>query len=231
MSVEPTRKILMDLQTSLNASLQRAIDSLAAVEVTPAFLEKQVFFDAYRAEFGRIKPAQVGPIEWLLDRLVLEPLLLQEMAYILATVKHETNATYLPVREAYWLSEAWRRGNLPYWPWYGRGFVQLTHQDNYAKAGEKLRLDFTTDPDAVMQLDVSYQILVRGMTEGWFRQTHRLSRYISRDRADYLGARAIVNGRVAGVDERIAADAMRLQACLERAVAAQRTGEREAAPA
>ena len=35
----------------------------------------------------------------------------RQAAYILATVWHETNATMQPVKEAYWLSEAWRQQN------------------------------------------------------------------------------------------------------------------------
>ena len=47
-------------------------------------------------------------------------------AYGLATAWWETNKTMQPVREAYWLSEAWRKPNLRYYPHYGRGYVQLT---------------------------------------------------------------------------------------------------------
>ena len=45
---------------------------------------------------------------------------------VLATVEWETNKTFQPVREAYWLNEDWRRAHLKYYPYYGRGFVQLT---------------------------------------------------------------------------------------------------------
>lgn len=54
-----------------------------------------------------------------------------QIAYVLATVEHETANTFKPVREAFWLNEAWRSNNLWYYPYYGRGYVQLTHQSNY----------------------------------------------------------------------------------------------------
>lgn len=42
---------------------------------------------------------------------------------------------FTPVREAYWLSEAWRAANLRYYPDYGRGLMQCTWPDNYEYYG------------------------------------------------------------------------------------------------
>ena len=92
----------------------------------------------------------------------------EHTAYVLATAYHETAHTMKPVREAFWLSEDWRRANLRYWPWYGRGYVQLTWRRNYEHAGDELDLDLTTDADVVMQPMVAAKILVRGMKDGWF---------------------------------------------------------------
>jgi threonine synthase len=44
-----------------------------------------------------------------------------QTAYVLATTEWETAQTFKPVREAFWLSEEWRRQNLNYYPYYGRG--------------------------------------------------------------------------------------------------------------
>lgn len=109
-------------------------------------------------------------------------------AYVLATAYHETAHTMKPVREAYWLSEEWRRANLRYYPWYGRGYVQLTWRRNYEYAGEALGLDLTSDADAVMAPKVSAKILVRGMQEGWFTGK-------TMDEYDtFEGMRRVVNG-------------------------------------
>ena len=116
-----------------------------------------------------------------------------ETAYVLATAYWETARTMKPVREAYWLSENWRRDNLRYYPWYGRGYVQLTWEANYKRAGRKLGLDLTTDPDAVMRSEVAATILVRGMKEGWFTGK-KLRDYIHDTFANYEDARRIVNG-------------------------------------
>jgi putative chitinase len=118
-----------------------------------------------------------------------------QTAYILATAYHETRATMKPVKEAYWVSnaEAWRSRNLRYYPWYGRGYVQLTWEANYVKAGKALNRDLTTDPDVVMDPQISAEILVMGMLEGWFTGKF-LESYIWEDHKDYVGARRIVNG-------------------------------------
>jgi hypothetical protein len=117
----------------------------------------------------------------------------EETAYILATGYWETAKTMKPVREAFWLSDTWRRENLRYYPWYGRGYVQLTWEENYERAGAKLGLDLTTDPDVVMKPEIAARILVVGMLEGWFTGKP-LSRYINERKVDYWNARRVVNG-------------------------------------
>ncbi len=118
-----------------------------------------------------------------------------QLAYILATAYHETAHTVKPVKEAFWIknAEEWRKKFLRYYPWYGRGYVQLTWDYNYKKAGENLNLDLTTDPDVVMQPEVATKILVVGMIEGWFTGK-KLSDYITITKSDFVGARRIING-------------------------------------
>lgn len=120
-------------------------------------------------------------------------LLRNQLAYVLATTEWETNKTFQPVKEAYWLSEDWRKKNLRYYPWYGRGFVQLTWEDNYIKASKKLGVNLTRNPDDVMKPDISAKILVQGMKEGWFTGK-KLSDYITLQKSDFTNARRIVNG-------------------------------------
>lgn len=75
-----------------------------------------------------------------------------------------------PVEEAYYLgarAETYRK-TLRYYPWHGRGFVQLTWRKNYVRAGKELSIDLTTDPDLAMKPDVAVRVLVHGMEQGWF---------------------------------------------------------------
>jgi putative chitinase len=125
-----------------------------------------------------------------------------EAAYVLGTVHWETNGTFEPVKEAYWVknAEAWRKKNLRYYPWYGRGFIQLTWDYNYKKAGEKIGVDLIKNPDLAMEPKNSAKIAVLGMKEGWFTGKD-LDDYIDsipesakEDFLEFYNARRIVNG-------------------------------------
>ena len=117
-----------------------------------------------------------------------------QTAYILAKAYHETNATMRPVKEAYWLSEKWRRTNLFYHPWYGRGYVQLTWEKNYNYAAKRLKIPFGKDPDLALNPIHAAKILIRGSMEGWFTK-HKLNEFVlSTGAIDFIGARKVING-------------------------------------
>src|SRR5690606_26856048 len=132
-----------------------------------------------------------------------------QCAYVLATAHHETAGTMKPVRETLastdakakeLLTKAWKAGKMKwvtrdYWSggFFGRGYVQLTHEENYRKAGQKLGVDLVGNPSKALDPDIAVEILVLGMRDGWFTGK-RLSDYITLSRSDYTGARRIVNG-------------------------------------
>lgn len=140
----------------------------------------------------------------------------RELAYILATAYHEAyshakNPQWLPVREGFTstnvgaikavtklydrkiISKNYALPSPKGHSYYGRGLVQITFEYNYKKAGDKLGLDLVNNPDLTLNLDVAVKILVRGMLEGWFTGK-KLKDYINSTKADYLGARRIING-------------------------------------
>jgi putative chitinase len=137
----------------------------------------------------------IGDTDLIVKTCKDEGLLRNQAAYVLATALWETNRTMKPVKEAYWVrnAETWRKKNLRYWPWYGRGYVQLTWEANYIKAGKSLGLDLITDPDVVMEPNISAKILVRGSKQGWFTGK-RLDDCITLSRSNFIGARRIING-------------------------------------
>jgi len=181
-----------------------------------------LFAYARRSPFGgKLTTEQVQGVEVILDMWIALGLVdLRWLAYILATAFHETGGTMQPIREAYGKSTAdtiarldreWAKpghGALknvarPYWRdgWFGRGYIQLTHKENYAKAGDMLNVDLTTDPDKVMEPRIAAQILILGMVRGMFRtnrvtkQPERLADYFGTMPGDPVGARNIVNGK------------------------------------
>lgn len=115
------------------------------------------------------------------------------LAYILATALWETNRTMQPVREAYWESEEWRKENLRYYPFYGRGYVQLTWKDNYQKLGALLYLDLVTNPDLALDPAIAADVIFIGMERALFTGVG-LGRYFSDTVEDPINARRIVNG-------------------------------------
>jgi len=117
----------------------------------------------------------------------------EQIAYVLATVEWETGGTFQPVREAYWKSEEWRRQNLRYYPYYGRGYVQLTWEANYRKYAKIMGLDLVGNPDLALQPEVALFILVHGFKTGAFTGK-KLEDYINVNEADFIQARQCING-------------------------------------
>ena len=116
-----------------------------------------------------------------------------QIAYVLATAQWETNQTFEPVREAYWLSEKWRKSNLRYHPFYGRGFVQLTWKNNYEKYSSILGCDMVTEPDVAMQPGIALFVLVHGFKTGTFTG-RKITDYINETKTDFIAARRCING-------------------------------------
>jgi putative chitinase len=136
-------------------------------------------------------------------------------AYALATAYHETAGTMQPIKEyggyQYYMKKydisgdnptrARANGNLAIGDgarYCGRGEVQLTWKNNYARAGKALGIDLVNVPDLALNPDYASQIMIRGMQEGWFT---------GKKMADYLpeqgpassiqfgNARRIINGQ------------------------------------
>jgi hypothetical protein len=127
------------------------------------------------------------------------------LAYILATTFWETNQTIEPVREAYYLNppgphqndatgraEAYRK-TLRYYPFYGRGYVQNTWEDNYRKMSPVTGRDLVKNPDDAMIPEVAATILFYGMEHGTFTGLN-LHYFFNGAHDDPEGARRIING-------------------------------------
>lgn len=151
---------------------------------------------------GSLKTEQVFGFDAVLKAATGAPL--SHAAYMLATAWHETNKTMQPVREAYWLSEGWRKIHLKYYPWYGRGYVQLTWDFNYEKADAACAAaglikpgEMLANADLAMRQDCAALIMRKGMDEGWFTGV-KLGKVLPLEgvatREQYMNARTIING-------------------------------------
>jgi predicted chitinase len=117
-----------------------------------------------------------------------------QISYVLATVEWETGHKFKPVKEAYWKPEEWRQQNLSrYYPYYGRGYVQLTWKDNYQKYAGITGLDLVGNPDLALEPGTALFILVNGFKTGAFTGK-KITDYINEDGADFYNARRVING-------------------------------------
>ncbi|MEN5297752.1 glycoside hydrolase family 19 protein [Brucella sp. TWI559] len=117
-------------------------------------------------------------------------LLRNQMAYVLGTAYHETAHTMKPINEMG--GDKYLRSKK-YWPYIGRGYVQITWKVNYEKAGKILGMDFVSKPELLLKPEYAAPIIIAGMVEGWFTGK-KLSDYITLQKSDFKGARRIVNG-------------------------------------
>lgn len=115
---------------------------------------------------------------------------LNQIAYVLATAHHETGGKMKPVREGG--GEKYLRAKK-YYPFVGMGYVQLTWLENYQDWSKRLGVDFVANPKLLLKPEYAVQILVDGMRLGTFTGK-KLSDYITATKADFTGARRIVNG-------------------------------------
>jgi hypothetical protein len=119
---------------------------------------------------------------------------LRWFAYLLATVYHECATKMWPVTE-YGTQEYLE--SKEYYPYIGRGFVQLTWKDNYERASAILGLiddrDLVDHPDIALDSLIAARCLFRGCAEGWWTGK-KLGDYFNETRDDPINARQIVNG-------------------------------------
>jgi hypothetical protein len=166
--------------------------------------DPKAFFDAVRAHFGSLTESQVAGCNAIIAEGVKRKAPLNFTAQNLATSYWETGKTMAAVREAFYLgnkAEAYRK-KLRYYPWYGRGHVQLTWKENYRKADEALGLNgaLINNLDLALDPSISVQILWWGTTTGAFTGKD-LDDYIDdidesddEDLREFANARRVVNG-------------------------------------
>jgi len=143
---------------------------------------------------------KLGDTRLIIDTSKANGLLRNQAAYVLATAYHETAHTMKPITE---LGSQKYLKSKPYWPFIGRGYVQLTWEANYKKASDELGLPmlltnppksyFVGNPEELLNPKYAAPILVIGMAEGWFTGK-KLSTYITVGKSDFIGARRIING-------------------------------------
>jgi len=179
-------------------------------------IDRKKFFDGVRQQpfYGKLTKGQVQGMSAILDEWERRKLTdLRWLAYMLGTVKWETDHTMQPIQEGGGIKYL---KSKKYYPWYGRGYVQLTWEKNYQRFQIRvLKLfdkDIIADPDLAMEPDVAAFIMFEGMIRGEFTGK-KLSDYFNDTKTDWLNARRIINGtdrmaEIAAISKQFYADLM-----------------------
>jgi len=147
---------------------------------------RKTFFDHIREHLfdGFMSGSQVSGVSNILDEWERRGLPdMRWLAYMLATVFHETGKAMQPIREGG--GDSYLKSK-PYFPWYGRGLIQCTWETNFAKFG-------CANPDDMLTWPFALRAMFDGMIDGIFTG-RKLGQYFSATVDDPFGARHIING-------------------------------------
>lgn len=173
-------------------------------EETKQEFNSTTFFNEVRKNLfgGSLSQQQVDGINLIgstCKKYLSGPACMEQTAYVLATVFHETAQTMQPIEE-------YGGSSARYAPWYGRGHVQLTWEENYSEQQYKLTglqeigsisdsipCRVHDDMSLALHPETSALICVLGMSDGDFTGKC-LDDYINSGKTDFINARRIVNG-------------------------------------
>lgn len=156
------------------------------------------FFATVRSKLGRLNQKQVDGFNAILEATKAH--VTSHRAYTLATAWHETAMTMQPISEydkgrgrAYGVPGR-NGGQIA----YGRGYVQLTWDDNYERMDRELRLNGKLVKNYELANDpkIAADIMVVGMANGVFTGKS-LNDFLTSDRGNietFTKARRIING-------------------------------------
>lgn len=180
---------------------------------------REQFFENYRISFGKLTPQQVNGLEFLLGKLESSKRIdtHPKRAYVLATIQWETAYTFQPITE--YGSDKYLKSKK-YYPYIGRGYIQLTWKQNYQKFGDALGINLVDKPELANEPEIAWKILEMGMTDNFGVQDPdftiwTLEDFFSDEKEDFLDARKIINPKDIKSYRPIKNNAIKFKYCLE----------------
>lgn len=177
--------------------------------------DHDILFDKIKPMFGTYTEENVDGLNGLIEYIETRewdkpdglPYMRYWCSYVFATSYHETAFRMWPISE--YGSDSYLQGK-DYYPWYGRGHVQLTWQENYQRAQDNIvnrellenganlkdgtlcQMGQDAFKEQALDYEVSACVIFIGMQEGWFTGK-KLTNYLTNEKKDYPNAREIVN--------------------------------------
>ncbi len=196
-----------------------ALNKSVAANNTMHIIKSDLFIDLFKKEFKdkTLDTNAISGIKYLISKLNTDTEIsdVRWAAYMLATVKHECSNKYQPIRESgkgNYFSKSKNKQVIHKYSniikvldpssnktndnvYYGRGYVQLTWEDNYKYLGNKIGLGnkLHITPDLALNPEIAYKIMSHGMRNASFTK-YNLKNYLVGSYTDYVGARKIING-------------------------------------
>ena len=171
---------------------------------------RKTFYDSVRQSLfsGRLTKKQVDGMEAILDEWERRGLTdIRWLAYILATIYHETAGTMQPIEEygkgknrtyGYKVKYNGQRYVEPDHVYYGRGHTQNTWYENYDMLTREAKKngyswDFLNNPELLLQMYPSIWATFYCMINGKYTGK-KLPDYFNQTKDDPINARRIING-------------------------------------
>lgn len=189
----------------------RRMEDLQVNDISLKKIDKTIFYDLIRGAgklFTTLSAYQVTGIEAILNEWEKSSYTdLRWLAYMLATVYHETARTMNAIEEfgkgrGHDYGKKLKMSRKPYGTpdelYYGRGLVQLTWYENYDLMGKLLKIDLLNKPELALDLEISVKILFEGMLKGASLRGDftgvSLEQFFTSTKEDWVNARKIING-------------------------------------
>jgi hypothetical protein len=182
---------------------------------------KVKFYEGLRSTklFTTLAQKQVDSIDSILNECEKQGVTdLRQIAYIFATAYWECYNPKTPETRLTPMVEFGSEKYLKskkYYPYIGRGFSQLTWQENYKKEGKRLGIDLFTHPELILGIQTAANSHVYCMVHGSYTGK-KLSDYINAEKCDFINARRIINGTNRA--EEIMSFAQKFLTCLEQKI-------------
>lgn len=184
-------------------------------------VDRKFFFDQWRKAYGALNSTQVAGLDAILDAVdefkVFNP---YHFGAVMATVMIEVGKKMYPVREGFATTDAGARAAVKKLynagkisknyalpdpetghSYYGRGYPQTTHKENYQKTGEVLGVGgmFVYNPDLLLQPKWAARGMIVMMQKGLYRAGNSLANRLGTfphvpSRLEIFNSREIING-------------------------------------